>query len=170
MNAFYNFAAGPSPCPRRRSKNRGRTFVLRIDGHAVMEISPREDVYRKSSTRRGLVRELMHVRGLVITSHGGAKAQFAAVPMKPHGPIHKADYVDSATSPRSHKELEVRFRPQRCFLLRSGYSRLPLSRPPRPSTRRGYFHITTNNTNFARYEPPSRTRGRPPGADMIPIF
>lgn len=98
MTQVYNFSAGPAMIPaevlRRAEQELCNWHGL---GTSVMEISHRsKEFIQVAEESERDIRELMGIPSnyKVLFCHGGARAQFAAVPMNLLGDKATADYID----------------------------------------------------------------------------
>ncbi|TKI07489.1 3-phosphoserine/phosphohydroxythreonine transaminase [Martelella alba] len=98
MNQVYNFSAGPAMIPTEVLQRAQQEL---LDWHglgtSVMEISHRSKEFigvAKESERD--LRDLLMIPDnyQVLFSHGGARAQFAAIPLNLLGGAASADYID----------------------------------------------------------------------------
>ncbi|WP_145521679.1 3-phosphoserine/phosphohydroxythreonine transaminase [Yersinia aldovae] len=98
MAQVYNFSAGPAMLPvevLRRAEQELRNW--RGLGTSVMEISHRSKEFMQVAEEAEKdLRELMKIPAnyKVLFCHGGARAQFAAVPLNLLGDRNCADYID----------------------------------------------------------------------------
>ncbi len=98
MTQVYNFSSGPAMLPaevlRRAEQELCNWHGL---GTSVMEISHRSKEFMQVAEESEKdIRELMNIPSnyKVLFCHGGARAQFAAVPMNLLGDKTTADYID----------------------------------------------------------------------------
>ncbi|MFZ4832671.1 3-phosphoserine/phosphohydroxythreonine transaminase [Rouxiella sp. Mn2063] len=98
MTQVYNFSSGPAMLPaevlRRAEQELCNWHGL---GTSVMEISHRSKEFMQVAEESERdIRELMNIPSnyKVLFCHGGARAQFAAVPMNLLGDKATADYID----------------------------------------------------------------------------
>ncbi|MBT9433331.1 3-phosphoserine/phosphohydroxythreonine transaminase [Candidatus Sodalis endolongispinus] len=98
MNQVYNFSSGPAMLPAEvLSKAEQELCNWHGLGTSVMEISHRSKEFLElAHTSEQDLRELLAVPDnyKVLFCHGGARAQFAAVPMNLLGEATRADYID----------------------------------------------------------------------------
>src|SRR5476649_99748 len=98
MTQAYNFSAGPAMIPAevlRRAEQELCNWHGR--GNSVMEISHRsKEFIQVAEESERDIRDLMNIPSnyKVLFCHGGARAQFAAVPMNLLGDKTTADYID----------------------------------------------------------------------------
>lgn len=98
MKKIYNFSAGPAMLPREvLQQAQSELLNWQNTGASVMELSHRGkefDQMAKEATED--LRQLLNVPNnyKILFCHGGARAQFAAVPMNILG-NNTADYIDS---------------------------------------------------------------------------
>lgn len=95
----YNFSAGPAPLPREvLEQARDELLSWQGLGASVMEVSHRgrEFLHVAREAEQDL-RELLHIPDNyhVLFLQGGARGQFAAIPLNLKGDRDSADYVDS---------------------------------------------------------------------------
>ncbi len=99
MTQVYNFSAGPAMLPvevLRRAEQELRNWHGL--GTSVMEISHRSKEFMQVAAESEKdLRDLLQVPAnySVLFCHGGARAQFAAVPLNLLGDNNSADYIDS---------------------------------------------------------------------------
>ncbi|MEY4922156.1 MAG: hypothetical protein RLY17_873 [Pseudomonadota bacterium] len=99
MTQVYNFSAGPAMLPvevLRRAEQELRNWHGL--GTSVMEISHRSKEFMQVAAESEKdLRDLLQVPAnyKVLFCHGGARAQFAAVPLNLLGDNNSADYIDS---------------------------------------------------------------------------
>ncbi len=99
MTQVYNFSAGPAMLPvevLRRAEQELRNWHGL--GTSVMEISHRSKEFMQVAAESEKdLRDLLHVpvNYNVLFCHGGARGQFAAVPLNLLGDNNSADYIDS---------------------------------------------------------------------------
>ncbi|MGE4799014.1 3-phosphoserine/phosphohydroxythreonine transaminase [Yersinia hibernica] len=98
MTQVYNFSAGPAMLPvevLRRAEQELRNWHGL--GTSVMEISHRSKEFMQVAEEAEKdLRDLMQIPANynVLFCHGGARAQFAAVPLNLLGDCNSADYID----------------------------------------------------------------------------
>lgn len=98
MTQVYNFSAGPAMLPvevLRRAEQELRNWHGL--GSSVMEISHRSKEFMQVAEEAEKdLRDLMQIPAnyKVLFCHGGARAQFAAVPLNLLGDSRSADYID----------------------------------------------------------------------------
>ncbi|MDN0117466.1 3-phosphoserine/phosphohydroxythreonine transaminase [Yersinia frederiksenii] len=98
MTQVYNFSAGPAMLPvevLRRAEQELRNWHGL--GTSVMEISHRSKEFMQVAEEAEKdLRDLMQIPAnyKVLFCHGGARAQFAAVPLNLLGDSNSADYID----------------------------------------------------------------------------
>ncbi|MEY4475041.1 MAG: hypothetical protein RL248_808 [Pseudomonadota bacterium] len=99
MTQVYNFSAGPAMLPvevLRRAEQELRNW--HGQGTSVMEISHRSKEFMQVAAESEKdLRDLLQVpvNYNVLFCHGGARGQFAAVPLNLLGDNNSADYIDS---------------------------------------------------------------------------
>lgn len=98
MEPIYNFSAGPASLPKPVMEQAQREFLNWNDlGTSVMEISHRSKQFLKvAADAEQDLRDLLSIPDnyKVLFCQGGARAQFAAVPMNLLGEAKTADYID----------------------------------------------------------------------------
>ena len=99
MDNVYNFSAGPAGLPRAVMEKAQSEFVEWNGlGTSVMEISHRSKEFIKvAEDAEQDLRDLLNIPDnyKVLFCQGGARAQFAAVPLNLLGSAKKATYVDA---------------------------------------------------------------------------
>ncbi|SJL82941.1 3-phosphoserine/phosphohydroxythreonine transaminase [Vibrio palustris] len=97
-DVIFNFSAGPAILPKAVMKQAQQEFINWHDmGTSVMEISHRSQPFLQVAKEAEQdLRDLLSVPDnyKVLFCQGGARAQFAAVPMNVLGEHNKATYVD----------------------------------------------------------------------------
>ncbi|MDA0117936.1 3-phosphoserine/phosphohydroxythreonine transaminase [Vibrio sp. T11.5] len=99
MDNVYNFSAGPAGLPRAVMEKAQAEFIEWNGlGTSVMEISHRSKEFIKVAEEAEQdLRELLNIPDnyKVLFCQGGARAQFAAVPLNLLGQAKKATYIDA---------------------------------------------------------------------------
>jgi len=99
MSKVYNFSAGPAGLPKAVMEKAQQEFVDWNDlGTSVMEISHRSKEFIKVAEEAEQdLRDLLSIPDnyKVLFCQGGARAQFAAVPLNLLGSSKKATYIDA---------------------------------------------------------------------------
>lgn len=99
MEPIYNFSAGPASLPKAVMQQAQKEFLdWNGLGTSVMEISHRSKPFLKVATEAEQdLRDLLSIPDnyKVLFCQGGARAQFAAIPMNLLGEANTADYVDA---------------------------------------------------------------------------
>ena len=99
MENVYNFSAGPAGLPKEVMQKAQAEFVEWNGlGTSVMEISHRsKEFIQVAEEAEQDLRDLLDIPGnyKVLFCQGGARAQFAAVPLNLLGSSLKATYVDA---------------------------------------------------------------------------
>ncbi|OAJ93748.1 3-phosphoserine/phosphohydroxythreonine transaminase [Vibrio bivalvicida] len=99
MSKVYNFSAGPAGLPKAVMEKAQQEFVDWSDlGTSVMEISHRSKEFIKVAEEAEQdLRDLLSIPDnyKVLFCQGGARAQFAAVPLNLLGSSKKATYIDA---------------------------------------------------------------------------
>jgi len=98
MGTIYNFSAGPAALPKAvMQKAQSELVDWNGQGTSVMEISHRSKEFIKVANEAEQdLRDLLSIPDnyKVLFCHGGARAQFAAVPMNLLGTAKTATYID----------------------------------------------------------------------------
>ncbi|WWP00643.1 MAG: 3-phosphoserine/phosphohydroxythreonine transaminase [Candidatus Dasytiphilus stammeri] len=99
MSPIYNFSAGPAMIPKEVLQRASHELSNWRDlGCSVMEISHRsKEFLQVAEEAEKDLRNLLKIPSnyKVLFCHGGARAQFAAIPLNLLGRRRKADYIDS---------------------------------------------------------------------------
>lgn len=99
MSKVFNFSAGPAALPKEVMEKAQQEFVDWNDlGTSVMEISHRSKEFIKVAEEAEQdLRDLLNIPSnyKVLFCQGGARAQFAAVPLNLLGEANKATYIDA---------------------------------------------------------------------------
>ncbi len=99
MSTVYNFSAGPAGLPKAVMEKAQQEFVDWNDlGTSVMEISHRSKEFMQVAEEAEQdLRDLLDIPAnyKVLFCQGGARAQFAAVPLNLLGSSKKATYIDA---------------------------------------------------------------------------
>ena len=99
MSKVFNFSAGPAALPKAVMEKAQKEFVDWNDlGTSVMEISHRSKEFIKvAEDAEQDLRDLLNIPDnyKVLFCQGGARAQFAAVPLNLLGNATKATYIDA---------------------------------------------------------------------------
>lgn len=95
----YNFSAGPAPLPQSvLARARDELLDYNREGASIMEVSHRGKSFLKvAELAEQNLRDLLKIpeNYKVLFLQGGARGQFAAVPMNLRGQKNSADYVNS---------------------------------------------------------------------------
>ncbi|OXX65811.1 aminotransferase class V-fold PLP-dependent enzyme, partial [Vibrio sp. V10_P2A27P122] len=95
----YNFSAGPAALPKAVMEKAQAEFINWNElGTSVMEISHRSKPFiRVAQEAEQDLRDLLNIPSnyKVLFCQGGARAQFAAVPLNLLGDATKATYIDA---------------------------------------------------------------------------
>ena len=149
----FNFAAGPAMLPAPVLEQvRDELLDWQGSGASVMEVSHRSKAFMAvAEESQALLRELLAVPPgyRVLFVQGGARAQFAAVPMNLALPGASADYVNTGL----WSKLAIG-EAQRCGMTvnvaadeaASGYTTIPAPGSLRASGAAAYLHYTPNET------------------------
>ncbi|RJX69472.1 3-phosphoserine/phosphohydroxythreonine transaminase [Vibrio sinensis] len=99
MDSVYNFSAGPAALPKAVMEQAQAEFINWNNlGTSVMEISHRsKEFIQVASEAEQDLRDLLNIPNnyKVLFCQGGARAQFAAVPLNLLGGAKKATYIDA---------------------------------------------------------------------------
>lgn len=99
MSKVFNFSAGPAALPKEVMEKAQQEFVDWNDlGTSVMEISHRSKEFIKVAEEAEQdLRDLLNIPNnyKVLFCQGGARAQFAGVPLNLLGEANKATYIDA---------------------------------------------------------------------------
>lgn len=99
MDNVYNFSAGPAGLPKAVMEQAQAEFINWNElGTSVMEISHRSQEFIKvAQDSEQDLRDLLNIPDnyKVLFCQGGARAQFAAVPLNLLGKANKATYIDA---------------------------------------------------------------------------
>jgi len=149
----FNFAAGPATLPVPVLEQvRGELLDWQGSGASVMEVSHRSKAFMAvAGEAEALLRELLavppHYRVLFV--QGGARGQFAAVPMNLAPAGASVDYVNTglwsklAIAEAQRFAVTVNVAADEAA---SGYTTVPAASALRASTGAAYFHYTPNET------------------------
>jgi len=150
MTRAHNFSAGPAALPLPVLE-RARDELLDFGGSgmSIMEQSHRGAMYEGVHNRT--IADLRELLGIpdgyrVLLMQGGARGQFAIVPMNLLLPGTTAQYVDTGTwSAAALAEAKRRGSAEACWSSAdSGYDHVPVSVETPPGA--AYLHYTSNNT------------------------
>lgn len=171
----YNFGAGPAMLPVAVMQQIQQEFLdYRGMGVSVIEISHRCEEFEEilTSTQR-LFRELTGLPDnyRILFMHGGARMQFAAVPMNLAGrvPSRKALYCETGNFARLAAQDAAPFAAVKTIIngADQGYSSIPDLPEELIEQDAAYLHITSNNTLYGtRWNRFPQTGGIPLVADM----
>lgn len=149
----HNFSAGPAGLPTVVLEKAREEFLEWQDcGSSVMEVSHRGSAFvEMAHSVESNLRTLLQIDDdyAVLFMHGGATAQFAAVPLNLLGNNECADYIDSGHwAKRAIKEAEHYCTPQIVShaIEDDGLYRMPAISEWRCNNRAAYFHYTPNET------------------------
>lgn len=173
----FNFAAGPAMLPPEVLRQvREELPYGQRGGMSVLELPFTGREFREIAA--AAQRELSELLGVpahyrILFMHGGASAQFAAVPLNLAGPVDKADYIETGHwASRALREAE-RYCEARVAAsgAAGGFTRVPSQDEWRLGADAAYCHITTNETaNGLEYHWTPDTGGVPLVADMSSNF
>ena len=148
----FNFSAGPAPIPREVLEQ-AREELLDFDGlgASVMEISHRsKEFIRVAEESEQDLRELMNIPAnyKVLFLQGGARGQFAAVPLNLKGSKESADYVNSGYWAQSAIKEAQRYLNINIIAdgKLSGFRQMPSQEQWHFSSDAAYVHYTPNET------------------------
>ena len=167
MARVSNFNAGPAALPLTALEEAQRELVdFEGTGMSILEHSHREPPYEK--VHREAIALLRRLAGIpesheILLMQGGARAQFAIVPMNLLHEGKSADYVVTGTwAKQAHEEATLVARTGRAAVSLAAttekdkkFARVPRQDELRLDPGAAYVHITSNNTLFgtqwARY-------------------
>ncbi|MCW7552240.1 3-phosphoserine/phosphohydroxythreonine transaminase [Endozoicomonas gorgoniicola] len=148
----FNFSAGPAPIPREvLEQAREELLDFKGLGASVMEISHRgKEFTRVAEESEQDLRELMNIPAnyKVLFLQGGARGQFAAVPLNLKGSKKSADYVNSGYWAQSAIKEAQRYLNVNIIAdgKLSGFRQMPSQEQWRFSSDAAYVHYTPNET------------------------
>ncbi len=148
----YNFSAGPAPLPRAVLEQAKDELLNWNQLHAsVMEVSHRGKAFiRLAEESEQDLRDLLVIpeNYRVLFLQGGARGQFAAVPLNIKGDKTSADYVNSGHWSQSAIKEGQRYLNARVVAdgKASGFTTMPDQREWRLSSDAAYLHYTPNET------------------------
>ncbi|MGB1271924.1 MAG: 3-phosphoserine/phosphohydroxythreonine transaminase, partial [Endozoicomonas sp.] len=148
----YNFSAGPAPIPREvLEQARDELLSWAKVGASVMEVSHRSKEFMSVAEEAEQdLRELMGISDnyRVLFLQGGARGQFAAVPMNLKGDRLVADYVNSGHWAQSAIKEAQRYLDVNIVSdgKGEGFSAMPSQDQWRVSEDVAYLHYTPNET------------------------
>ncbi|AMO56787.1 phosphoserine aminotransferase [Endozoicomonas montiporae CL-33] len=148
----FNFSAGPAPIPREVLEQ-AREELLDFNGMgtSVMEISHRgKEFIKVAEESEQDLRDLMNIPAnyKVLFLQGGARGQFAAVPLNLKGSKKSADYVNSGHWAQSAIKEAQRYLNVNIIAdgKLSGFRQMPSQEQWRFSSDAAYVHYTPNET------------------------
>ena len=148
----YNFAAGPAPLPREVLELAQEEFLdFQGIGASVMEISHRgKEFIKVAEESEQDLRDLLKVPSnyKVLFAQGGARGQFAAIPLNLKGDKTTADFVNSGHWAQSAIKEAQRYLNVNIIAdgKSSGFKHLPHQDEWRFSDDAAYVHYTPNET------------------------
>ncbi|MFK0572350.1 3-phosphoserine/phosphohydroxythreonine transaminase [Endozoicomonas sp.] len=151
-NRVYNFSAGPAPMPREvLEQARDELLSWKDVGASVMEVSHRGKEFLATAMEAEQdLRDLLKVPDnyKVLFLQGGARGQFAAVPMNLKGDRQSADYINSGHWAQSAIKEAQRYLDVNIAAdgKSGGFSTMPSQDQWRLSTDAAYLHYTPNET------------------------
>jgi phosphoserine aminotransferase len=155
MTRVHNFNAGPAALPLA-ALERVQSQLLDFEGTgmSILEHSHREPPYEK--VHRGatnLLRSLLAIPETheILLMQGGARAQFAFVPMNLLHPGKSADYVVTGTWAKgAYEEAQLvgKARMAANTEMEGKFTRVPAQSELSLDPEAAYVHITSNNTLF----------------------
>ena len=151
-NRVYNFAAGPSMLADKvLSELHEEFFNYHDSGMAVMEMSHRSKGYLEIfEDAKARLKRIMEIPDdyEIFFMHGGATAQFAAVPMNLLK--KKADYIITGNFSRKSAQEASKFGEVNIVYdgKENDYSRIPSSEELNLSEDADYVHLCSNNTIY----------------------
>ncbi len=148
----FNFCAGPAPIPQAvLEQARDELLNWQDVGSSVMEVSHRSKAFiRLAEESEQDLRELMSIPDnySVLFLQGGARGQFAAVPMNIKGEGQTADYINSGHWAQSAIKEGQRYLNVNIAAdgKDSGFSSMPDQSEWRLDSQAAYLHYTPNET------------------------
>ena len=148
----FNFSAGPAPIPEAvLEQARDELLSWKNLGASVMEVSHRgKEFIRLAEESEQDLRDLMGIPGnyRVLFLQGGARGQFAAVPMNIKGSHSSADYVNSGHWAQSAIKEAQRYLDVNVVAdgKGAGFCRMPEQSEWRRDSAAAYLHYTPNET------------------------
>lgn len=148
----FNFSAGPAPIPRAvLERVREELLDFHGVGASVMEISHRGKEFIRVAEEAGQdLRDLMGIPAnyKVLFLQGGARGQFAAVPMNLKGRKDSADFVNSGHWAQSAIKEAQRYLNVNVIAdgKLSGFRQMPSQEQWRFNSDAAYVHYTPNET------------------------
>ena len=151
MNEIYNFGAGPACLPSEVLSQIREDIPHWHDGMSVMEISHRLPVFMDLCKKiEGDLRDLLAIPDnfSVLFMQGGARSQFAGVPLNFLRPGETADYIVSGHwSALAYEEAHRYCEPHLVATSQAlNYSQIPAQSDWRLSEQGIYCHYTDNET------------------------
>ena len=147
----FNFSAGPSAIPEKvLDRIHGELFNWRNQGASIMEISHRSEAFLEIAYQSEQdLKALMNIPNnyKVLFLAGGARGQFAAVPLNLKADKTQADYIDSGYW--AHSAINEAQRYLNVNVVADNASKEhPVEEPEkwRNSSDAAYLHYTTNET------------------------
>ena len=150
----YNFAAGPSALPTEVLEIAAKEMLdYKGSGMSVMEMSHRSKIYQEifDETKADL-KKLMNVPDTheVLFMHGGATAQFAAIPMNLMGEGGSADYAVTGNFAKNAAKEAGKYGKVNIAAdtADSNHSRIPAQSELKLDPNAKYFYYCANNTIY----------------------
>ena len=155
MARLINFAPGPATLPLPVLEEAQRDLVdYRGTGISILEHSHRgKDYEAVHDDAMSLLKELLSIPDGydILFMQGGARGQFAFLPMNLLPAGASADYVITGTwSEKAYEEAQIVGRARVAATTEKGgkYARVPKASELERDPKAAYLHITTNNTIF----------------------
>ena len=148
----YNFSAGPAPLPQAvLEQAREEMLDFRGEGASIMEVSHRgKSFVQVAEEAEQDLRELLNVPSnyKVLFLQGGARGQFAAIPMNLKGDRSGADYVNSGHWAQSAIKEAQRYLDVNIVAdgKNTSFHTMPQQNEWRVSSDAAYLHYTPNET------------------------
>ena len=148
----YNFSAGPAPIPQAvLEQARNELLDYHGEGASIMEVSHRgKSFVQVAEEAEQDLRDLLHVPSnyKVLFLQGGARGQFAAIPMNIKGDKTGADYVNSGHWAQSAIKEAQRYLDVNVVAdgKNAGFHTMPEQDQWRTSSDAAYLHYTPNET------------------------
>lgn len=170
---IYNFNAGPSALPTEvLEQARDELLDWHGTGMSIMEMSHRGKHFMEVAAEAEKdLRELMHIPAnyKVLFLQGGARLQFAMIPMNLLRGKNTADYIDTGV----WSKLAIKEAQKFCDVNvvasseAEGYKTIPEENTWKLNPTAAYFHFTSNETvNGTEFQTEPHTHGIPLVSDM----
>ena len=163
----HNFSAGPAALPLEvLQEAQSELTDFHESGMSIMEMSHRsklyDSVHQEATTNIAKLLNFSLEEYSILWMGGGARTQFALVPMNLLGDNQKADYIDTGSwSSYAIKEAKKIGETQVVYSSQeSGHNHVPSSEGFQANADSRYLHYTSNNTIFGtqfQEEPETQT-------------